>query len=89
MALTQEQIDFITNTTNARGGAHSPSYTFFATQTTGPDNEYLNIIVDISTHPGDLLGGTKKGKKGWNDGTVNADFRALVDDCLTTCERHM
>lgn len=86
MALTQEQVDYIIRTTNERGAAHQPPYQFLHTQTFGPDQIWLNIVVEVPPDGG-AQGGSRKGPRGWH---TDADaFHALVANTITAAERHV
>lgn len=84
--LLQEQIDYITATTNERGAVWSQPYTFLSTELTGAKNDYLNIIAVI-TSSGKHQGGNVKAHHDVLDGTVSDAFKALVGSVLDDIER--
>jgi len=89
-SLTQDQIDYITTTTNTRGADFVDQYQFFGTQlVVAPDFDWLNIVGQLIADPAIVHGYSKKGPHGWNDGTVSEVFKNLVGDVLTGVERHM
>jgi len=83
-ALTQEQIDYITSTTNTRGAAYSSAYKFGSTSELG---DYLCITVETLDESSGH-GNCKKDTAGALDGTVNDAFKDLIYKILAQIERH-
>ena len=84
--LTQEQVDYITVTTNDRGANFSSKPYFFMQTSLVGGGDWLNIVVQF-IGSGALKGGSVKARSGVLDGTVSDAFKALVAQTLAKVER--